>query len=213
MEEAVNNMVNIYLPIEKGAEVILVCDGEKERFARSVADAYLSRGCIPTIVRLPDTLDHEAGFLRHILQTYDASFLLLPSAHTWSTQHISRFLDFSEGPPRVKDKTPPCRVEVMPPESVLRLYSSDAATDTAYLQALKRQLPEHVPVRLTAPGGTDLRFISRSWIVQQWEVLTAPVEGSVEGKIVVDGSVFFAPITEPIEITIQKGKITSITST
>ena len=210
MKQAAHSMVNLYIPVDSGREVVIVCDSEKYPFAQEVASAYLLRGCLPSVICVPDQLKQRSQFLSRLLTTCDESLLLLPSADMWSSQRIASYLDFSRGAPSLAGKTAPCRVEVMPLESVLRVYGSDRSADAEYLRNLQGQLPQDTPMCVTSPGGTDLRFVSRSWLIHPWEVLTAPVEESVQGHIVADASVFFSVVASPLRITVEKGKIVAV---
>jgi leucyl aminopeptidase (aminopeptidase T) len=94
--------------------------------------------------------------------------------------------------------------------SLLRLYSADPAETRAYLAGVRAALPERDDLRITAPGGTNLRLTSRQWDVHSWRLITHPVEETVEGKIVADAGVFFSYADQPIELHIEDGSVVDI---
>ena len=73
-----------------------------------------------------------------------------------------------------------------------------------------RRLPDGARLRVTAPGGTDLGLTARTWLAHPWELLTAPIEESIEGRIVADARVFFSRVRAPITMEIARGRITRL---
>jgi len=81
-------------------------------------------------------------------------------------------------------------------------------------------------VHVTSPSGTDVKFTTGSrWILEDngicnrpgqvtnlpaGRIFTMPKEGSMNGKIVFDGSWEGELITKPVEMTIMEGRVTEI---
>lgn len=106
---------------------------------------------------------------------------------------------------------------------------ADFAAQKPQCDAMARHLTEARTAHLTTPAGTDIRFDlggrtgnSHSGIVRNPGEVTAlvhieanisPVEDSAEGVIIVDGSIpnfDIGVIHQPITLTVEKGRIVSI---
>jgi len=170
----------------------------------------VERGCRPELV----IVDQGAEALpRACLEIFDCpttGLIALTSFRMWSELGLSGRLLHENGPTLNVACRPVFFDEVMPLDSLLRVYSSDPEDDKRYLADLHRRLREGVPTRVTAPGGTDLTFIPREWSVRGRELLTSPVEETVYGTIIADASVYLGRVRRPITLTVERGRLTGI---
>ena len=90
------------------------------------------------------------------------------------------------------------------------MYSSSHLEDKDTKSFLLSSLKADTNYKVTTTNGTDLYFTSRNWIDNGNEVLTAPVEESINGVIVVDGALFFQSINTKIDFYIKSGKLEKI---
>lgn len=160
-------------------------------------------------------MDQAANRLpRACLELFDSptvGLILLSSVHMWSELGLSsRVLHDKDGPVLNVACRPVFFDEVMPLESLVRIYSSDLEDDRRYLADIQKTLRDFTPTRLTAPGGTDIVFTCRDWGFHGRELLTSPFEETVHGTIVADASVYLGRVTRPITLTIERGRVTNI---
>jgi len=134
--------------------------------------------------------------------------LLICTPQSYLACQLYRLLDFSLGEPVIPNV--PSRVWVFPRDSLQRILSAPLQEDIAERDRLLALLPSHRRMRIRTQRGTDLTFQSRSWIPLDFEVCTAPVEESVNGRIVVDGALFFQKIHGEIILTIRQGRLTDV---
>jgi len=134
--------------------------------------------------------------------------IVLAEPDTYSRSRLHRYMDFSKGEPELKGT--PSKVLIFPRESLERMFSGDLAEALDRKRKLLSDLKAGGKYRITSPGGTDLRFTARRWIPLDFEVCTAPEEGSIDGEIAVDGALFYRKISETLLFTIRSGKVVNI---
>ena len=98
-----------------------------------------------------------------------------------------------------------------------------------FAQALMSKLKQAIKIQITTPAGTKLSLSVKKrpfftdtmldWKLMKWmnlptgEVIVAPVENSLEGKLVCDVAVGgIGPLKRPVTITAEKGKVEKVTS-
>jgi leucyl aminopeptidase (aminopeptidase T) len=195
--------------VEAGREIIVLCDGVKLPLARVLCDGISERGAVPLRVVLEDDLTSLPEFVERILDDADVGLVALPSHRMWSAG-LSSLLDVGADGPRVRGRCSPNYIELLPLENIARVYASDVASDRAFLVNLKCRLPDGARYHLTAPGGTDLTFTARDWQIHDWEILTSPMEASIDGRIVADASVFFSQVRASISLSIEQGSLVAV---
>lgn len=138
--------------------------------------------------------------------------LLLAEPQAYGIYKLFMMLDFEHGEPEI----PGCEsiVLVFPVDALIAVFNVDMADDMAYRDNILERMKDGARYRLTTEAGTKLEFTARHWILLDFEVCTAPVEETVEGKLVVDGAVFFRKndmtTGEKIVVTVEHGKVTDI---
>lgn len=209
MERAVANILDYHLRAPPGRRVGIVYPEEKAALAQAMAQGLVERSCHPWLVPVPSDADALPDEALHAFDDGNIGLIVLLSPGMWSRQGVARLFVVRDGEPTLSVRPSPLFVDTaIAPESFLRIYSSDPQEDQAYLESLRGRLPADVPVRVTAPGGTDLTFRARHWMAcGHTEVLTAPVEGSAEGRIVADLSVFYGLVSAPIEVRLDGGRV------
>lgn len=104
--------------------------------------------------------------------------------------------------------------------------SADYEQIAAYTLALEEQLRGSRSARITSPQGTDLALslAGREWRVDTGilrgrgaygnlpagEVYVAPVEDSAEGVLVIDKSLPGLLLSEPVQLTVERGVVTRV---
>jgi leucyl aminopeptidase (aminopeptidase T) len=211
LQSVVENITDYYFCPPPGKPVVVACAPEKIDLARALA-ADLERLGHPTIVPI---LEGETDALRQALDRLLAdetiALAVLASHRVWADLELHKKLTFRNRQPSLVGKPDPLFFDAVTPlESLVRLYGADPEAIQTFLQGLKRNLQDHTPTRLTTPAGTDIQFTPRQWQPWGWELMTCPIEQSVQGVIVVDAGVFFGRVTQPIELSIENGKLSGM---
>ena len=98
-----------------------------------------------------------------------------------------------------------------------------------FAKELMKKLKKAVKIEISTPAGTQLSLSVKGrpfftdtmldWKVMQWmnlptgEVIVAPLENSLEGKLVCDVAIGgIGPISAPVIIKVRKGKVDAVTS-
>jgi leucyl aminopeptidase (aminopeptidase T) len=212
IQQAVANILDYHLRAPAGQRVTIVYPQEKADLAEALARGLSERGAHPRLLFVPDDAPNLPPAVREAFADANIGLIVLLSHAMWSRQGLARYFLMRDGQPSLDVRPSPLFVDtVIARESFLRIYASDPQEDRAYLESLRQTLPESTTVRVTAPGGTDLTFRSRDWqLCGLTEVLTAPAEGSAEGVIVADLSVFYGLVSSPIELQLEGGRLVSM---
>ena len=136
-------------------------------------------------------------------------WLLLAEPESCIKRRLYEKLDFSGGEPRIPGVD--SRALIFPADSLCRIFSDVkgiAAQKAKFLSAMK----SGEKYRIATGEWTDLTFEARKWIPLDFEICTAPVENSINGKIVADGAVFFKKIGEKLTFIIKNGRIDSVSA-
>lgn len=161
--------------------------------------------------RIISLLTDEKQDIKEILEQISISHaILLAEPETYSTYKLFKYLDFSMGGPRIPNVD--SRVLIFPVDSILRLFSVDLECDIGEKNRILSTMQNESEYCITTELGTELTFKARKWIPLDFEVCTAPVETSINGKIVVDGALFFKKIKSQIIFVIENGKLVGITA-
>lgn len=119
--------------------------------------------------------------------------------------------------------------EDMLTEGALALTVNEHLQMQTLAERLIRKLNTAVKVKITNPAGTDVSLSVKkrpfftdakfNWKLMKWlnlptgEVMVAPVENSLEGKLVCDMAIGgIAPISTPVTITAENGRAQSVSS-
>jgi leucyl aminopeptidase (aminopeptidase T) len=114
-------------------------------------------------------------------------------------------------------------------DGALALTSKDHKRMQHFARSLIQELSDVERIDITNPPGTDLsigvegrRFFTDTiidWKTLEWmnmptgEVIVAPLEDSLEGRLVCDMAIGgLGPIKTPVEVTAKKGKVQNVTS-
>lgn len=213
MKDAIKNILSYHFELDEGKEVYIVCDKEKYQLANEFLIELESRRHKTFVINIENYQENRDELISKILQKNDTGLILLTSNKMWGEYGFHRYFKIEDGRPSISCNCKPVFFDaVLPLHSFERIYSSNYDEDINYLNSLNSKLINNSKIRITSKSGTDISFISRDWQVDKYtEIHTSPVEHSINGKIVVNKSVFFSKVNEPIEIIISCGRIKSIT--
>lgn len=191
-------------------DLYIICDSSHAPLAQNICNLFIDNG-FRSFYSIIDSFETaNASFEESLVLNFQTLVLIEPS--TFSAFKIPMWLDFSYGDPIISKLSAHSFVVVLPIASTYRVYGSSIEKDKSVASELLNFLENHSKYKLTTDNGTELYFTSRNWISYRDEVLTAPVETSINGTIVVDASLFFQRVTSPITFKIVDGKLHSVSS-
>ncbi len=111
----------------------------------------------------------------------------------------------------------------------LALTAEEHEQMQAFANALMKKLEKAVKIKITTPAGTQLTLSVKDrpfftdtlldWKLMKWmnlptgEVIVAPVEDSLDGKLVCDMAIGgIGPVKAPVTIKVKAGKVDAVTS-
>ena len=204
----VSGILDHYFRPPPGREVVIVCDSEKSRLAQALVAGLELRRCPARVMLIGANPQSSAQTLREVLDNDHVGLMVLASPQMWKELALADRLEFRERWPSIRARASPVFFDAVTPlPNMLRLYSADPDDSRQFLASLQQQLSNDFPVRIVAPGGTDLKFVARRWEIWGWELLTYPVEETVSGTIVADAGVFFSKVRAPIRLHVRHGKL------
>lgn len=220
VKEGAKVVVESSLGVKKGEAVLIITDTIKEGIAKEVFDAVLDAEGEAIMVRIaPRKMDGEdlpeavASMMLDvdvIIGITDKSF-----THTQARRRANRA--------GVRIATMPGISEgMMSDGAMLADFREIERTMRRVYRKIRGSKEAHISSELGSDLHLDLR--GRHWITEDTgicrkkgqltnlpagEIFIAPLEGTAEGKLVVDGS-FYEPLEEPATIWIKKGYATRI---
>jgi aminopeptidase len=226
--EAAKNALEYVLGAQKGESVVIFCDDEKMDVGKAFANGALKLGLQTRLTQLKT----EAKVFRKEIPKHVVEILKQPP-----TIYINLLRGVGEETPfriqLIKFETEGHKARLghcpgvtldMLTEGALALKAEEHKKMQEFAKSLIEKLRQTTRVEITNPAGTKLSLSveGRSFFTDtvidkktmKWmnlptgEVIVAPVENSLEGKLVCDMAVGgIGPIKMPVEITVRKGKV------
>lgn len=189
-------------------DIVVICDRPHIELADAIKEAYstYAKGAECLVADDKTALDHAFNYCR----TYDVETLVLIEPGTFAKYQVSEELNFSSGLPKVAGLASFSYVSILPIASTFRVYGSNPVSDAEAVQKLLASLNADSNYKITTDKGTRLSFTARHWLDQGNEVLTAPVEGSINGVIAVDGALFFQKLDTVLDYFLEAGELVGI---
>jgi 2,5-dihydroxypyridine 5,6-dioxygenase len=206
--------------IKPGEKVVISTDTNKMRIAEALAGATAAVGGVPIIVMIPPTGAHGAQLPAPVVEALRASDVFFLPA-TYSQTHTDGRIEAIKAGARgatMCDITEDC------------FCGSTVMADFEQTEALGRRIGAVLAgvheVRITTPRGTDFRGVVRGRPVQyeaglfrnrgdfgsfpNSEINISPVEGTAEGKAVIDVRIMGIGVVKrnPITIRFRNGELT-----
>lgn len=225
MMPGAHKIVRVCADVKPGERVLIVTDPERYRIASVLAAAVSDVTGDPLVTVMPP--NEYDGQEPHAL----AARLMLSGSIDVMFMPVTRSITHSRA---VHDALETgLRVLSMPKFEEEQLYRggihADFDAQKPQCEEMARRFGNASRARLTTPAGTDLTFDlsgrpgnSHPCIAREpgkftalinIEANVAPVEGTTEGKLIVDGSISnfdIGPITQPIEMTVERGRVVDI---
>lgn len=208
--------------VKPGENVLISTDTNKLRIAEALAGAAYAVGATPIIVMITPVKTHGAQLPEPIVAAFrEADVFLQPS--TWSQTHTKARVEAIKA-----GKRGSTMCEITEDALCVGAIEADFEACDRLGRKLGAVLAESKEVRLTSPLGTDLCGEVKGRPVQyetglfknpgqfaafpDSEINISPVEGTAEGKAVIDVSIMSIGITmyDPVTLFIKGGKIVDI---
>lgn len=202
IDEAADNILKDYLSCDK--EVCILCDLPHEALGEHLKGAAKKVHLEvvenkQTIMKIVDKCREKKVFLGIFFEP-----------ESFGMFQLYEFLDFSDGQPFVKGLRGESYISILPKESSIRIYGADSVRCRENKEKIFCKMKDNREYRVTTENGTNLYFKSRKWIDDGNEVLTAPVENSINGVIAVDASLFYKKIECILDFYISDGRLVDI---
>ncbi|MCW3991251.1 MAG: aminopeptidase [Candidatus Bathyarchaeota archaeon] len=210
--------------VREGENVVISTDANKMRIAEVLAAAALSAGGVPTVVMIPPSIQGVHGAQPPepvVAACREADVFLLPT--TWSQTHTDARIEAIKHGSRGSTL---CEVT----EDCLCVGGilADFNECDRIGRKLGALLSKATEVRIRTPLGTDVRGEVSGRPVQyetglfrepgqfaalpDSEINISPVEGTAEGRAVIDVRIMQVGVTraEPVTLTIKEGEVKEI---
>ena len=221
LERAVVAVVQDCLGVRPGEEVLVICNPATRDLGERLRAEAAGAGADAVLAEMAERASHAAeppGPLAAAMAESDV--VLAPTVQSLS--HTASRKAASERGVRI------ATLPGVTAEMLARVMSADMAALRRKGRALADALTGASEARITCPNGSDLRLglEGRTAIPDAGELtepgafgnlpcgegFIAPVEGTGEGRLVVDGSIAAVAIPEqPVTLTVEAGRLTDAT--
>jgi leucyl aminopeptidase (aminopeptidase T) len=208
--------------VKPGETVLISTDTNKLRIAEALAGAAYAVGATPIIIMIPPVKTHGAQLPEPVVAAFrEADVFLQPS--TWSQTHTKARVEAIKA-----GKRGSTMCEVTEDALCVGAIEADYEECDKLGRKLGAILAESKEVRITSPLGTNIIGEVKGRPVQyetglfreagqfaafpDSEINISPVEGTAEGKAIIDVSIMSIGITmfDPVTLVIKEGKVTDI---
>lgn len=229
--EAAEHALSCVLEAVSGERVIVVCDDEKLDVGRAFSEGALSLGLWTRLVVLDTRGPPRKNIPRHLLEVLigqkpDLYINLLRGAGEETPFRI-RLIHLETRSKKARlGHCPGVNLEMLT-NGALAMSIEEHKSMQQFAKGLMRKLNQTVSVEVTSPSGTHLIFSTEGrpfftdtivdWKEMKWmnlptgEVIVAPVENSLKGKLVCDLAIGgIGTVRKPVELDVEDGEVTAI---
>ena len=226
--EAAKNALKCVLEAEKGESLVIFCDEEKKSIGEAFMNGALKLGLQTRLTRLKtdaDTIRKEISQkILEVLKEKPAIYInILRGIREEAPFRIELIKLETEGHKTRLGHCPGVTLDMLT-EGALALRTEEHKKMQSFAKNLIRKLSQTVRVTITNPAGTTLSlsvkqrpFFTDTIVnreTMKWmnlptgEVIVAPVEDSLEGKLICDMAVGgIGPIEKPVRLSVKHGKV------
>jgi len=225
--EAAKNALECVLEAVPGESIIIVCDDEKEKIGKAFADGALALGLWTRlmILKTSDKTRTEVPpqLLEVLTQQKPDIYINLMRGGGEETPFRIKIIQIETRDRRSRLGHCPGVTLDMLTKGALSLTPQEHRNMQGFASKLIQALNGTVKVEITNPSGTSLSLDVKGrefytdtridWKTMKWmnlptgEVIVAPVENSLNGKLVCDMAIGgIGPLKTPLEINAKNGK-------
>jgi len=226
--EAAKNALKCVLEAEKGESLVIFCDEEKKSIGEAFMNGALKLGLQTRLTRLKtdaDTIRKEISQkILEVLKEKPAIYInILRGIREEAPFRIELIKLETEGHKTRLGHCPGVTLDMLT-EGALALRTEEHKKMQSFAKNLIRKLSQTVRVTITNPAGTNLSlsvkqrpFFTDTIVnreAMKWmnlptgEVIVAPVEDSLEGKLICDMAIGgIGPIEKPVRLSVKHGEV------
>lgn len=233
--DAAKNALECVLEAKKGESIVIFCDDERMDVGKAFANGALKLGLQTRLIQLKT----EPRFFRreipqHIMevltkQTPDIYINLLRGIREETPFRIKLIKLETQNRKARLGHCPGVTLDMLT-EGALALTTDEHRRMQSFADKLITKLSSAVKVEIGNPAGTQVSLSVEgrpfftdtkiNWESMKWmnlptgEVTVAPVEDSLEGKLVCDMAIGgIGPVKAPVEILVKNGEVQNVSST
>ena len=230
-DEAAENAMSCVLEAVRGERVAIICDDNKLDVGHSFSKGALGLGLWTRLVVLDTSGPFRKRVPSHLLeilsgQKPDLYINLLRGVGEETPFRIKLIHLETRGKKARLGHCPGVNLEMLT-NGALAMSVKEHKSMQHFARSLIGNLGQTIRVEVTSPSGTDLTFSTEGrpfftdtivdWKEMKWmnlptgEVIVAPVENSLEGKLVCNLAVGgIGPLEKPVELSVERGAVTAI---
>jgi hypothetical protein len=229
--EAAYNALKCVLEAVQGERIVVVCDDEKIDIGHAFSDGSIDLGLWTRLVALDTDDSFRKEVPRHLLEILTGSkpdiYINLLRGVGEETPFRIKLIHIETRLRRTRlGHCPGVNMEMLT-EGALAMTANEHRGMQSYARDLMGKLEQSKSVEITSPSGTNLTFSSKGrpfftdtlvdWKEMKWmnlptgEVIVAPVENSLEGKLVCDLAIGGIGLIEsPVELEVKNGAVINV---
>ena len=230
--EAAKNALENVLEASSGERILIVCDEEKAEVGEAFANGALALGLDTRFIILEKTKEPRTEIpakLQEILSQKPDIYINLLRGNREETPFRIKLIKTETQDHKARLGHCPGVTADMLTEGALALTPEEHKSIQGHAERLIRALEDTATVEIRNPAGTKLTLSAKNrkfftdtkldrklmkWMnLPTGEVIVAPVEDSLNGKLVCDIAIGgIGKLRKPVEVTAEKGRVESVFS-
>lgn len=220
LEEGARRVISSTLAVREGEELVVVADEQTRTVGESLFAAALEAGADAILALVPPPRRPGEEPPEHLARLMaDCDVVILAASHSMTHTAARRMANRAGA-----------RIVSLPGVTEEMLSHGALTADAVEIQRVTRRLERRLrgtkTVHVSTSLGTDVTFdvTRRDWIADDTgvchrrgetttlpagEIFIAPVEGTADGRIVVDAT-FIEKLTEPVSVVVKEGYVAKV---
>jgi hypothetical protein len=225
--EATKNALECVLEAIPGESIVIICDDEKKEIGKAFADGALALNLWTRLTILKTSEETRTEIPLNLLEILTRHkpdiYINLMRDNREETPFRIKIIDIETRDHKSRLGHCPGITPSMLTEGALALTLQQHKNMQIFASKLMQALARAVKIEITNPAGTNLSLsverrefftdTGMNWQLMKWmnlptgEVIVAPIENSLNGKLVCDMAIGgIGPLKTPLEINAKNGK-------
>jgi len=225
--EATKNALESVLEAVPGESIVIVCDDEKKEIGKAFADGALALNLWTRLMILETSKETRKEVPPNLLEVLTRHkpdiYVNLMRGNREETPFRIKIIDIETRDHKSRLGHCPGVTLDMLTDGALALTLEEHRSMQSFASKLMQTLTKAVKVEITNPAGTNISLsvegrefftdTRMDWVSMRWmnlptgEVMVAPIENSLNGKLVCDMAIGgIGPLKTPLEVQATKGK-------